>query len=239
VLYVTKESYGRIVRGQFDSYPLWLREVVHRPSTVDFPRMLFWQYAGNGRVPGIAGRVDLNAFVGRQDDFRALSAPGPVGVHTATELADAARKIVGFLRGQVSFDEIQLAGEVKFRLGREGGGTEVELSRATLRDSARWRVRSDGGVVYDLAPSRRACPGVMCLDDRALLTTRVGRHLNCMERSLGADFEALAQLPHVGTSLLPAHDDASCLQSWNMTLVFDPRARPPTLVAAVYDQWEW
>jgi hypothetical protein len=24
-----------------------------------------------------------------------------------------------------------------------------------------------------------------------------------------------------------------------LTLVFDPRERPPVLVAAVYDQWEW
>lgn len=31
----------------------------------------------------------------------------------------------------------------------------------------------------------------------------------------------------------------SCLKSWNLTLVFDPRERPPVLVAAVYDQWEW
>jgi hypothetical protein len=31
----------------------------------------------------------------------------------------------------------------------------------------------------------------------------------------------------------------SCLQVWNVTFVFDPKARPPRLVAAVYDQFEW
>jgi hypothetical protein len=31
----------------------------------------------------------------------------------------------------------------------------------------------------------------------------------------------------------------SCLQTRNVTFVFDPNKKPPTLVAAVYDQWEW
>jgi hypothetical protein len=31
----------------------------------------------------------------------------------------------------------------------------------------------------------------------------------------------------------------SCLQTRNLTLVFDPNRTPPTLIAAVYDQWEW
>ena len=31
----------------------------------------------------------------------------------------------------------------------------------------------------------------------------------------------------------------SCLQTRNLTLVFDPDEKPPTLIAAVYDQWEW
>jgi len=31
----------------------------------------------------------------------------------------------------------------------------------------------------------------------------------------------------------------SCVQSWNLTLVFDPKQKPPTVIAAVYDQYEW
>jgi hypothetical protein len=31
----------------------------------------------------------------------------------------------------------------------------------------------------------------------------------------------------------------SCLQTWNLTLVFEPGSDPPLLVVAVSDQWEW
>lgn len=72
ILYVTLESYGRIVRGHFDRYPLWLREVVTQPSRRTFRRLVFWQYAGNGRVPGIDTLVDLNAFVGSRKEFEEL-----------------------------------------------------------------------------------------------------------------------------------------------------------------------
>ncbi len=62
--------------------------------------------------------------------------------------------------------------------------------------------------------------------------------MNCAEYPLSSRFPELARLPHVGTKLEPG-DASSCLQTWNLTLVFDPNQRPPTLVAAVYDQWEW
>ena len=71
----------------------------------------------------------------------------------------------------------------------------------------------------------------------AALTTRAGRHLNCLDYPLSATFPALARLPHVGTML--SYGTASCLQTWTLTVVFDPHARPRTLVAAVYDQFEW
>jgi hypothetical protein len=69
------------------------------------------------------------------------------------------------------------------------------------------------------------------------LTTKVGRHLNCREQPLAAKFPQLAHLPHVGTMLQP-ENFGSCLQTWNMTFVFDTSTRP-RLVAVAYDQWEW
>lgn len=73
ILYVTRESFGRIVRGHFDGYPLWVREVVFHPSITDYPKMVFWQYAGNGRARGIRTLVDLNAFVGTRRAFESLT----------------------------------------------------------------------------------------------------------------------------------------------------------------------
>ncbi|WP_045387106.1 GH25 family lysozyme [Falsirhodobacter sp. alg1] len=48
----------------------WLRSVAGHPSEVhpghDWD---FWQYTGTGLVPGVEGRVDLNAFRGNEQDW--------------------------------------------------------------------------------------------------------------------------------------------------------------------------
>jgi lysozyme len=77
ILYVTSQSFDRIVRGYFDN-PLWVRDVVSAPISVDFPHLLFWQYAGNGRADGVRGLIDLNAFVGSKTQYRALIKTGVV-----------------------------------------------------------------------------------------------------------------------------------------------------------------
>ena len=61
--------------------------------------------------------------------------------------------------------------------------------------------------------------------------------MNCREQPLERKFPRLARFPHVGTMLEPERA-RSCLQTWNMTFVFDT-SEGPRLIAAVYDQWEW
>jgi len=72
ILYVTSQSYERVVSGHFNGYPLWVRDVVSAPRVKDYPRLLFWQYAGNGRAPGVKGLIDLNAFVGTTSEYKAF-----------------------------------------------------------------------------------------------------------------------------------------------------------------------
>jgi hypothetical protein len=158
------------------------------------------------------------------------SAPnsGALGAHRPAELDEAAKQIIGFLRGEVGFERIRLADTVTFYVSPEGGGTSATIKRELLRDRSNWKVPGRGRAVYSLVPP----------SGTTKLTTRVGRHLNCQEYPLSSRFPNLAQLPHVGTKLEPT-DASSCLQTRNLTLVFDPNERPPTLVAAVYDQWEW
>lgn len=73
ILYVTKQSYNRIVRGHFEGIPVWIREVVYRPSAAEYPALMFWQYAGNGRLEGVETLVDLNVFVGSRESFKDLT----------------------------------------------------------------------------------------------------------------------------------------------------------------------
>jgi hypothetical protein len=149
----------------------------------------------------------------------------PADAESAT-LDSAARRVVDFLRGKLPFDQIALGDTVTLYASPEGGSGRATFRREQLRRPSAWVVRS-GRRDLSLAPPART----------TRLTTKVGRQLNCREQPLATKFPQLAPLPHVGTMLQP-ENARSCLQSWNMTLVFDTSARP-RLVAAVYDQWEW
>lgn len=155
-------------------------------------------------------------------------ATATLGVHQPSELVEAATEVIRFLRGEVAFDRIQVADTVTLYLGPEEGGTRSKVTRETLRNPSNWKVSSPGlRSVYSFAPPK----------GRAILTTSVGRHFHCGEHQLSSIFEELAQLPHVGTML--KYGTASCLQTWNLTIVFDPDEKPPKVIAAVYDQYEW
>jgi hypothetical protein len=157
----------------------------------------------------------------------------PLGVHHPDDLAEAARTIIAFLRGEVGFDRIRVADTVTLYLAPEAGGAPRAVTREMLRDPSNWTIRGPRlrpgrqGIRYSFVPSKGT----------AELTTRVGRHMNCREYPLSSRYKELARFPHVGIRL--AYGTDSCLQSLNFTLVFDPNEKPPTLIAAVYDQWEW
>ena len=145
----------------------------------------------------------------------------------AEVLEHTAREIVEFLRDNAAFETIRLADTATLYLSPEGGGTRTAFSRDQLRRPSQWVLRS-GRQTYAFAPP----PALK------KMTAKADIHFNCLEYPLALRFPELAKLPHVGVKLEP--DSAgSCLQTWNATFVFDPNARPPRLVAAVYDQWEW
>ena len=154
------------------------------------------------------------------DDMPAAGVP-------AAELDESARSLVAFLQGDAPFDPARLADSITLVVSPEGGGARATFARGQLRQPSSWVVRS-AGQLRSFAPPR-GLPQV---------TTAVGRHLNCTEQPLASRAPDLASLPHVGVSLRP-DGSASCLQTWNGTFVFDRSARPPRLVAMVYDQWEF
>ncbi len=142
-------------------------------------------------------------------------------------LVEAAERVVRFLKGELPFSELLVADTVNLRLSPEGGGAQASLPRASLHDRANWIVPTRNGRQTFVPPP--ALPH---------LTARSGVHLNCLESPLASVAPDLAGLPHVGIRLAP-HGDATCLQTWNLTLVFEATDGPPVLVAALYDQWEW
>lgn len=138
-------------------------------------------------------------------------------------LRDDAERLVAFLRGEAVLDSGAVADSVTLHIAPEGGGEWKRVSADQLGDSAAWRI---GG--YSLLPP----PGL------TTVTIRPGRHINCLETSLGSRYPQLESRPHVGVRLSGA-DPASCLQTWNMTFVFSEDVERPRLTDVVYDQWEW
>lgn len=67
MLYTNKNGYRRILRGNFDTYDLWICSLVDEP---DKEAWTLWQGTHNGRVNGISTPVDVNAFSGSRDEWR-------------------------------------------------------------------------------------------------------------------------------------------------------------------------
>jgi lysozyme len=65
VIYTTVDFYRDNELWRVEGYEFWLRSVAGHPAQV-YPGQpwTFWQYTGTGRVPGIAGVADINAFAG-------------------------------------------------------------------------------------------------------------------------------------------------------------------------------
>lgn len=72
VIYTTPDFYAQNDLGSLRGYEFWLRAVSAHPSE-RYPaeRWTFWQYTGTGLVPGVSGPVDLNAYAGSPDQWRA------------------------------------------------------------------------------------------------------------------------------------------------------------------------
>jgi lysozyme len=72
IIYTTPKFFRENGLDQFNGYDFWLRSTAKTPKEV-YPGQSwrFWQYTATGTVPGIAGDVDLNAFSGSRDAWKA------------------------------------------------------------------------------------------------------------------------------------------------------------------------
>ena len=152
----------------------------------------------------------------------AAKAPAP----SVEPLDSAARAIVAFLRREKAFSTIVLADSVELYVGKDNGATRTMYAREDLQRPSLWVARSPRGN-YKLAPPTT----------HVVTTVKRGVHFNCTERKLGESFPQFARRPHVGVMLEPEFRE-NCLQTWNVTFVFDDAAKP-RLIAAIYDQFEW
>jgi lysozyme len=73
VIYTDITFHEDVLEGtkEFDDYPFWIRSVAAKPQErYESRQWEFWQFTATGRVPGIKGDVDRNAFFGSEKQFR-------------------------------------------------------------------------------------------------------------------------------------------------------------------------
>ncbi len=74
IIYTDISFHRDVLEGvtEFDAYPFWIRSTAARPEErYNQRRWEFWQFTTTGRVPGIKGNVDRNAFYGSEQEFQA------------------------------------------------------------------------------------------------------------------------------------------------------------------------
>lgn len=77
IIYTDINFHEDVLEGtsEFDDYPFWIRSTAARPEKRYHNRPWeFWQFTTTGRVPGIVGDVDRNAFFGTEQQFAAWKA---------------------------------------------------------------------------------------------------------------------------------------------------------------------
>ncbi len=72
IIYTTYKMYRRYIEGEFEEYPLWIRNVYYSPNLDMEGKWQFWQYTDRAVLAGYAGTekyIDLNVFDGNKDDL--------------------------------------------------------------------------------------------------------------------------------------------------------------------------
>jgi lysozyme len=71
VIYTDINFHRDVLEGELAGYDFWLRSVAAEPhERFRNRRWAFWQYTATGRVPGVPGDVDRNAFHGSPREWK-------------------------------------------------------------------------------------------------------------------------------------------------------------------------
>ena len=89
IIYTDITFHREVLEGELKDYPFWIRSTAAEPQVRYNDRQwTFWQFTTTGRVPGIAGNVDRNAFHGTEaqwSDFVGGSANIQIAEGTVSE----------------------------------------------------------------------------------------------------------------------------------------------------------
>ncbi|MBT9778007.1 glycoside hydrolase family 25 [Clostridium sp. MCC353] len=72
VIYTTMTVYDSYIKGYYEEYPLWIRNVYYSPDFDMKGDWTFWQYSDTEKLDGYQGQepyIDLNVFKGSVEDL--------------------------------------------------------------------------------------------------------------------------------------------------------------------------
>ena len=72
VIYTTMAVYDSYIKGYYEEYPLWIRNVYYSPDFDMKKEWTFWQYSDTEKLSGYQGQepyIDLNVFKGSVEDL--------------------------------------------------------------------------------------------------------------------------------------------------------------------------
>jgi len=70
IIYTDITFHKEVLEGELAEYPHWVRSVAAEPhERYQNRQWIMWQYTTTGRVPGINGDVDRNAFFGGEAEW--------------------------------------------------------------------------------------------------------------------------------------------------------------------------
>ncbi len=71
VIYTSIDFHRDVMQGEFTDYPIWVRSVKCNPALrYGARKWRFWQHTAEGRIAGIRGFVDRNAFNGTAKEWQ-------------------------------------------------------------------------------------------------------------------------------------------------------------------------
>ena len=76
IIYTTYRAYNDFIKGRFEDYPLWIRNVYYPPVFKDWT---FWQYTDRAVLKGYKGTekyIDMNVFKGTREDLKKMVVAG-------------------------------------------------------------------------------------------------------------------------------------------------------------------
>ncbi|MDE6845459.1 MAG: hypothetical protein K2J99_06795 [Lachnospiraceae bacterium] len=79
VIYTTYKVYHEYIKGEFDEYPLWIRNVYYQPVFTAGNKWTFWQYTDTAVLEGYQGTekyIDMNVFRRTREELEKLIVRG-------------------------------------------------------------------------------------------------------------------------------------------------------------------